>query len=530
MSLHYLFYSSTSPFFRMETRLVECRKIQKKFLDRWPLDRVTDMTLTEYTDFGNPDTFCRWIEINTSALGSIKGHPAIKFGIYRRNPSKDAPDNYESDDKYCWYRKFGRDRHKAFKVIKIQIRNTIYYAQHGQFSKIDNIPLNIFVKWKIASLYSGEALVPIFTKDVLSQIAESYDETNVEQLEISEIQKLMMDRKPVDQNVYQFADEMYKRFRPNPKRSTGYYLLGSKYADTHSDDVYGSMKALNMVCVGFCWAHDLTHLVGKDQNAILSALKELGENPTSCHALKHFLSLQAGDIVAIRSSGNPRAGKAFLEIVAYAVVVEREGHVYWHDTENFGHCMNVEFIATDLHDRYKVGGYSGTIYRITDTQLIDKWFEGHEDPSSKTVRNKIKTRRRSRKPSLSKTTKAEHRKGSKPYVTNPRHNAIQQLFKEHLEEVYGADNVLLEENHVDIKLLQKDHVVFYEVKPYDLAEDCIRAGIGQSLAYVHFDEDRRRKKIRVVGPFPADNEEKKFIGFLQDKLRIDFDYEHFSIE
>jgi hypothetical protein len=115
-------------------------------------------------------------------------------------------------------------------------------------------------------------------------------------------------------------------------------------------------------------------------------------------------------------------------------------------------------------------------------------------------------------------------------VTNPVHNQIQQLFKDHLEKQFGKDNVQLEENNVDIKLFRQDTITFYEVKPYDFAEDCIRSGLGQLLSYVFFDTDNREKRIRIVGPYPPNSDEQNLIDFLKRTLSIDFDYESFKID
>lgn len=310
--------------------------------------------------------------------------------------------------------------------------------------------------------------------------------------------------------------------------STSYFLIGSKYDDNNDFDMFPSMEKYNVVCTGFAWNYDLQNLYQKSEDEIVKFLKSKKEEPKSYNALRQFLQLKIGDVVAVKSTGSPKAGKAFLEIVAYAVVVERDGIVYWHDTEHFGHCINVQFISTGLKRQYDLGGYGRTIHRIKNKELINELFNDYKNASSSSVRQKIK--RRKRKAATDKNILGQKRKGSDGYVTNSRHNQIQQLFKEHLETTFGKDKVQIEENNVDIKLFQQDSITFYEVKPYSFAEDCIRSGLGQLLSYIFFDTDKREKIIKIVGPYPPDKDEQDFIDFLKRTLIIPFEYECFNID
>ncbi len=140
-------------------------------------------------------------------------------------------------------------------------------------------------------------------------------------------------------------------------------------------------------------------------------------------------------------------------------------------------------------------------------------------------------RRRTKKAGMSINTSSQFRKGTGSYVTNPKHNKIQKSFVEHLKNKFNSvnDRVEFEENYVDIKLLQSDCITLYEVKPYNMAEDCIRSGLGQLLSYVCFDTSPKNMKIRIVGPYPPSKDEIKFIDFLKGTLNIDFDYEHFQV-
>ncbi|MDB5199090.1 MAG: hypothetical protein JWO92_1053 [Chitinophagaceae bacterium] len=514
----------------METRLLSARELLYNFLEKWPYEKVKNMSLLEYVDTGNPETFCQWLETKTIELGSIKGHFSNKFGIYKRRNPKEVSETLISDAIYSWLPYYGKTRNEAFQNVKRDIIQIIETARSGNFTLIDNIHLNSLVKWKIAFLYSDERIIPIFKKDVLWKIAEFQGLTNVKKIPLNKIHSFIFDNKPEDETIYQYASRLYNKFGEEENEGLEYYIIGSKYEETYSVDMFPLMEEYNVISTGYAWKYDLNHLYLAKENDIIEELKKLNELPKSYNTLKMFLRLKPGDIIAIKSSGNPKAGKPFLEIIAYAVVVERDGEVYWYDSLKMGHCINVEFIKTGLKHQLPLGGYGRTIHNIKDISTINLIFEGFKNASSKKVRDKIKGRRRLRKAITSKNTAAGKRKGSTPYITNAKHNQIQQLFKEYLVEEYGEENVLLEENNVDIKLFHKTDIIFYEVKPYDFAEDCIRTALGQLLSYVHFDTDKRNKKIRIIGPNPADDDEKELIKFLRQNLRIDFQYEAFEIE
>ncbi|MDF1653425.1 hypothetical protein P1J24_32075, partial [Pseudomonas aeruginosa] len=55
------------------------------FLLRWPLESLSELTLEQYTQAGDSNTFTYWLEVATEELGSIWGGSAFKFGIYSRN-------------------------------------------------------------------------------------------------------------------------------------------------------------------------------------------------------------------------------------------------------------------------------------------------------------------------------------------------------------------------------------------------------------------------------------------------------------
>src|SRR5699024_5570079 len=137
-------------------------QLYQAFLEEWPVERVQNMTLSEYTNLNRADSFCYWIEFKTNELGGIRGGSSYKFGIFEKANKSDSysrkSGNILNDDHYAWYSKYGENKDDVFKTIHKYILQTIDFTQKGEFEKIDEIDLGHVVKWKIAFLYSDYKL------------------------------------------------------------------------------------------------------------------------------------------------------------------------------------------------------------------------------------------------------------------------------------------------------------------------------------------------------------------------------------
>ncbi|WP_396137399.1 hypothetical protein [Flavobacterium sp.] len=94
-------------------------QLKETFLQEWPLDRIQNMTLEEYTNL-DKTSFCYWVEATTTDLGSIWGGSAYKFGIFKRKnlESTTSKENLLTDGEYGWAKKYGNTKEIAFQNIK----------------------------------------------------------------------------------------------------------------------------------------------------------------------------------------------------------------------------------------------------------------------------------------------------------------------------------------------------------------------------------------------------------------------------
>ena len=84
-------------------------KIWDSFLREWPLNRVEEMSIEQYTNLNREDSFTYWIESKTKRIISIKGGSSYKFGIFLRQiEAESLKDNQATDGRYGWYKKYGK--------------------------------------------------------------------------------------------------------------------------------------------------------------------------------------------------------------------------------------------------------------------------------------------------------------------------------------------------------------------------------------------------------------------------------------
>jgi len=161
--------------------------------------------------------------------------------------------------------------------------------------------------------------------------------------------------------------------------------------------------------------------------------------------------------------------------------------------------------------------------------LFDR-FGREEDKEEVSGKTSTTRGRRKRRGTTKRNTEAQVRTVTRSYIAEQKHNKIQEKLQERLISEYGKQNVILEENYVDVKVIQPNYLGFYEVKSASYASECIKEALGQVLLYIHNDNDERRKKIYVVGQYSANEQDKLYIDFVKSQLNIEFDYLNVEIE
>ena len=305
-----------------------------------------------------------------------------------------------------------------------------------------------------------------------------------------------------------------------------YYVLGSKYERGRNNwvDVFPRMRERDVVSVGWAIQYNLSVYYGKPESDIVNYLKSKTELAASYNTMRLFLNLKPGDLIAVKDSGSPKGRQPYLSIRAYAVVVERDGAVYTYDPRDLGHLINVEFIEDSSFIELPLGGYGRTIQHLTNREHIKKIFGLYHQALDTTVSIKGKTRTKI-------NTSKQYRTVSAAYVANAAHNILQEKVYKYLCERFGIANVELERDNIDITLNRSNAITLYEVKPYLSTEQCIREALGQLLLYsyrYHVQSVGQRLQLAVVGPNKPSSQDRKFLQYVKDSIRLPLKYMNFT--
>lgn len=188
-------------------------KLLSDFLNAWPIRRLKEMTIEEYTNLNRSDSFCYWLESKTYDLGSIWGGSSFKFGIYKRSNQTDTlrTINTLTDGEYAWREKYGTTCEEAFGNIRDIVVKIAELSSSKQFDKIDAIDFGEATKWKIAFLYSNYELINTYSNklvtDILDELNISYSKS---ENRYSLSQKILF-RKKENEDFFEFNSNLWSR-------------------------------------------------------------------------------------------------------------------------------------------------------------------------------------------------------------------------------------------------------------------------------------------------------------------------------
>ena len=148
-----------------------------EFLHLWPVARLEQMTLAEYSTVGDQDCFGYWLEHRLKELGSLRGGSAFKFGVFNRSKGEEklSTRGLVYEEKYAFQAKLGSTSSEAFATVRMAILQTVRAAHDGDYETIQTIRnLGPVVKWKIAFLYQNRdnpAFPPIYADKLIRAVA-----------------------------------------------------------------------------------------------------------------------------------------------------------------------------------------------------------------------------------------------------------------------------------------------------------------------------------------------------------------------
>lgn len=304
--------------------------LKQSFLKEWPLSRIQNMTLEEYTNL-DKTSFCYWVEAVTTDVGSIWGGSAYKFGIFKRRnlESTTLKDNLLTDGEYGWAKKYGNTKEIAFQNIKNILLAIIENTQNNTIENIDEIDLGDAYKWKIAFLYGNFNIINIFKNESLLEAAQSLGYTGTSK-KFTDLYRFMLPLKKSEQDFFDFTAELWQQTSlANPTR---YWLYApgenaSKWEEFYNEGIMG---------LGWDQLGDLDQYASKKE--IKKRLQELEktestkQNDTAANFEFHKI-IKEGDVVIVK--------KGISEILGYGLVTS--DYFYDENRDTYQKCRKVNW-------------------------------------------------------------------------------------------------------------------------------------------------------------------------------------------
>lgn len=291
----------------------ELRSLREEFNERFPKEKIGQMTLEEYA-LGTEnfrDSFCYWLEWKTRYLGSIKGGTSTKFGVWL---------NAESG--WQFNNKTYNSPEEAFVNIKNGLVKLVKAADENRFDELDNIGTQelgvnrISLRCKPLQLYFHEDLLPVFNKNHLTHFFKVFDiEPPISGGIFSynrHLLKTLREKKEFGSfDTHGIMRFIYDAFSPKDKFPNQNAKKLWKIAPGRNAEFWDVVSERDCIAIGWQDIGDLRNF--KNKSEIKDALEKIGKTDGGAIQLWNFArNIQIGDIVV--------ANKGLSEVVGIGVV------------------------------------------------------------------------------------------------------------------------------------------------------------------------------------------------------------------
>ena len=279
---------------------IDRHKLYREFQEAFPLEKLSELTLEQYTNLNRSDSFCYWLESKTEYLGSIWGGSAYKFGIFRRDSEPGDNSKFLHDENYSWYASLASDRDTAFERIKAAIIKIANAARNGEYELIDNVSeFGDVCKWKIAFLYSDEKLIPFYKREFLLTIAKAMGQEFKKNTPLSAIQRFLISQQG-DKDIFEYYTELQQIHAKANAETVRYWL----YAPGDGASQWQRCLETSTMCLGWDDIGDFAQYDSKEE--IRKKLRETHNQSESSFSndtltIWNFLNgLKQGDIIYVK--------------------------------------------------------------------------------------------------------------------------------------------------------------------------------------------------------------------------------------
>ena len=188
----------------------ELEKLRKKFVNRFPPSKISKLTLEEYVQGKrSKESFCYWVERETSVLGHIQGAPSPKFGIYF---SKET-------NAFKFTSKFKSPEDARMRILS-EIGKLLDAADVDDINSVRSAEISPMFKGKILSLYFPQRFINIFSERHVDYFLSHLRLNNpTSPLDLIDKKEVLMNFKNADElmatwSMFEFSDFLYWAWPP----------------------------------------------------------------------------------------------------------------------------------------------------------------------------------------------------------------------------------------------------------------------------------------------------------------------------
>jgi hypothetical protein len=194
----------------------DLEKLRLRFTKLFPRSRIPQLTLDEFVQGKrSKDSFCYWVERETTDLGHIQGAPSTKFGIYYS----------KKKNGFQFTKKFGSETDARTRVLK-QITELLDAARRGDVQALRDSPISPMFKGKILFLYFPERFINIFSErhvdHFLSRLRLNTPGSKLDLISKKELFTEFKNKDDVmkDWTTFEFSDFLYWAWPPPSRDAT----------------------------------------------------------------------------------------------------------------------------------------------------------------------------------------------------------------------------------------------------------------------------------------------------------------------
>jgi 5-methylcytosine-specific restriction endonuclease McrBC GTP-binding regulatory subunit McrB len=327
--------------------IIESKKLYESFLNEFPLVRLNNLTIEEYTNLNKSDSFCYWVETKLRKLGSIQGSTSYKFGIYEFNKKPREDSGYSHDEKYAWCSKYGSDSKSAYESILSNLVKIAECAQVGDFEAVDSIDMSNMFKWKIAFLYSDYKLLNVFSEDGIRYLSKKFGMENTEKATFSQMYKYLLEQKGDEEGILEYSAKIWNEWLEYKGEESGNVKYWS------GGIIWSGLNKLEDFSEDNCWR------IGWDKTSDTKGAKQAWQN---------IKEINIGDFLAFHGYG----GQNDLKIYQISRVVGKDIEFGTIDFEKLN--RDDDILYHGKAPKMSRGGWFGTLFQVEGEEAINAIF------------------------------------------------------------------------------------------------------------------------------------------------------------